>query len=457
MREVRLINRVSDPRSLRYAWKNLNKQNKYSHGISGITVQKFEENLEEHLSNISKEIRQGIYRFMPNRAVAIQKPNKTYRPLQIPEIRDRVVLKAIAMELENQFRVLLSESKGVSFAYQKGTGIRHAFEKIEEHYGTGSVIILEADIVNFFGTVNKDSLLHNDIFPKLPDDTLNQLITDALNQKVVGVEDLPKAQAEAFKGIDGGIPQGNPLSPLLSNIYLRPFDDFAIARGSKMVRYADDFVVMCSSKEDAQTTFNEMKKFLRDRLKLNLYDLGSKSSITNPKSNNFVFLSIQFDGLRKFPSLENVEKFKNKIRSVCNTSTGELSVIELLTKVKNRYEGWLSAFFFTDVDRYEKGLDYFIDRQLFLALAKMDWKFSSGSKGSLPYEYRQTNESKDCLSKGQRFSSGVPRMSTHLIRIRQEEPNQIDTAKTTDTSNRGGAKMGQFNLLKKFINWFTGK
>lgn len=127
---------------------------------------------------------------------------------------------------------------------------------------------------------------------------------------------------------------------------------------------------------------------------------------------------------KKFPSRENVEKFKNKIRSVTNIASDETSVIKLLTKVKNRYEGWLSAFFFTDVDRYEKELDFYLDRQLFLSLSKMEWKFSSGSKGELPHAYRHPGESADCLSNLQRLNSGVPMMMDHLNRVRKENEEE---------------------------------
>lgn len=429
MADKSLLYKISSEKALHSAWKKLNTTNPYSHGASGLTIEKFKVNLDEHIANISQDLRKSTYKFSPNRAVVIQKDNGSFRPLQVPEIKDRLVLKSIALELDYQFHDLLSLSKGLSFAYQKKLGIRQALEAIEEHYTNGKKVVLETDIVNFFGEVDKNKLLTDIVFPKLPDPSINELISNGLNQNISGIDKLPTNQAKVFDNVGTGIPQGNPLSPLLSNIYLSPFDSFMKKNNFSMVRYADDFVVMCLDESEAIGCFKAAKMFLLDALGLKLYELDSsnKTSITRPTQGNFVFLSICFNGEKMYPSLDNVEKFKNKIRSVCNISSDQNSVIQLLTKVKNRYEGWLSAFFFTDVDRYREELDYFIDRQLFLALAKSDWKFKSGSIGKVPHKYKHPNESADCLSKVQRQNSGVPIMATYLERIRNMDSTFPET------------------------------
>ncbi|MCH2232440.1 MAG: hypothetical protein MK105_19040 [Crocinitomicaceae bacterium] len=419
-----LLDKISSVSSLKNAWKKLHKGNINSHGVSDITIAKFKENLDENLELLSKKLTDKKFKFSPNRAVAIQKSKGGYRPLQIPEIKDRVVLKALAIELEEQFRSIIFDSLGISFAYQKNTGVRDAVECMVRHYNDGYPIILEADIVNFFGEVNKQDLLENKVFSVLPDDSLNELITAGLNQSISGVSDLRPEQAKAFENIGEGIPQGNPLSPLLSNVFLSPFDQFMKSKGYRMVRYADDFVVLCKDKKQAEICFDDSSNFLRNTLNLKLYDLTSeKSSITDPKKSEFVFLSIQFDGQMLFPSLSSVRRLKSKMLSVCQMRN--INAVILLTKVQNRLDGWVSSFFYTDVDRYAEEIDFYVDRQLFLALSKFEWKFKD--RGVLPSKYR-TGTSSDCLTKKQRRFSGVSEVKTLLEGKRNEADKENEEA-----------------------------
>lgn len=422
---ITLLEKIASEQSLLNAWYKLDKSNLDSHGVSGVTVEQFKKNYEERISSISQELLDNNFTFSATRAVAILKKKGKYRPLQIPEIKDRIVLKSIALELESHFKPLLDKSKGLSFAYQKGLGVRNAIKKIGKLYNKGNEIILEADIKNFFGEVDKESLLLKDIFPNLPDDTINDLIVQGLSQPLNGITSLSKQEALAFKDVDTGIPQGNALSPLLSNIFLSPFDLFLKSKGFQLVRYADDFVVLCENEEQALECFNLSSQFLKNKLCLELYDLDSeKSAIVNPTKERFIFLSVEFDGEKFFPSQESFDKLKNKMRSVCNLPANRITLIDLLTKVKNRLEGWVSAFFYTDMDRYVEELDFFIDRQVLLGIRKFQWRLTSESKGELPTEYRNGERFKDCLSRKQRKGSGIPLASETLKRIRDKVKNK---------------------------------
>ena len=109
------------------------------------------------------------------------------------------------------------------------------------------------------------------------------------------------------------------------------------------------------------------------------------------------FLSVTFDGNMFYPSFANVERLKNKIRDVCN-GKDKYCVSTLLIKIKNKLDGWVSAFYYTDIQRYSSEIDAFINRQLYLSLAKMGWKFTASSLGKLPHKFRHKNESPKCLS-----------------------------------------------------------
>lgn len=391
---MNLLNKISSVESLRLAWAKLEKFNKESHGLTGETIAEFELNKEDKILSISKRLQEGTYQFSPYRAVLIPKSKGKFRPLQIPEVSDRVVIKAIAIELEEHFKELLEKSRGLSFAYQKGLGVKEAVEKINEYCQNGYSYVLEADLINFFGTVDKDSLLNDVVFKRLSDTTINTLIQQALNQSIGNLDSFNVEQKKYFENIDKGIPQGNALSPLLSNIFLSPFDLRLQDKGFKLVRYADDFVIMCTSEKECEEAYIECCTVLEE-LNLNIHKLeeGGKTRIVNfNKHDTMDFLSVTFDGNMFYPSFANVERLKNKIRDVCN-GKDKYCVSTLLIKIKNKLDGWVSAFYYTDIQRYSSEIDAFINRQLYLSLAKMGWKFTASSLGKLPHKFRHKNES----------------------------------------------------------------
>lgn len=406
---MNLLNKISSVESLRLAWARLEKFNKESHGLTGETIAEFELNKEDKILSISKRLQEGTYQFSPYRAVLIPKSKGKFRPLQIPEVSDRVVIKAIAIELEEHFKELLEKSRGLSFAYQKGLGVKEAVEKINEYCQNGYSYVLEADLINFFGTVDKDSLLNDVVFKGLSDTTINTLIQQALNQSIGNLDSFNVEQKKYFENIDKGIPQGNALSPLLSNIFLSPFDLRLKDKGFKLVRYADDFVIMCTSEKECEEAYIECCTVL-EKLNLNIHKLeeGGKTRIVNfNKHDTMDFLSVTFDGNVFYPSFANVERLKSKIRDVCN-GKDKYCVSTLLIKIKNKLDGWVSAFYYTDIQRYSSEIDAFINRQLYLSLAKMGWKFTASSLGKLPHKFRHKNESPKCLSFLQRKNSGIP-------------------------------------------------
>lgn len=349
-----LLEKISSVESLKKAWDNLDKTNKSSHGISRETIADFEKNKDDKITSISSYLSKGKYFFSPNRAVLIPKSNGKFRPLQIPEVSDRVVLKSIAIELEEIFKPVIEKSDGFSFAYQKDIGVKDAIFKIIEHYNNGYVYSLEADLINFFGMVNKEDLLTKYIYPNLQDDSINKLLQKALNQKLEGLEKFDNEKKSNFDNVEKGIPQGNPLSPLFSNIYLAPFDSFLIAKDYKLVRYADDFVILCKTKEECEDAYRDCCKILKE-LKLDIHSLeeGKKTKILKIDVDFLTFLSVTFDGKEIYPSLANFERLKSKIRDFCNGEAHH-TVFSLLKKIINVQDGWISAFIYTNLDKYSK-------------------------------------------------------------------------------------------------------
>lgn len=418
-----LLERISNLENLQTAWNQLFKLNKSSHGLSGETIEQFESNKEDKLRSISDRLKSGKYQFSENRGVLISKGgNKGFRPLQIPEISDRVVIKSIAIELENIFESTIKKSEGYSFAYQKSIGVKDALLKIKEHYENGYKFALEADLKNFFGTVDKVRLLDNEIYKNLPDTTINELIKSALSQKVGNIDTFDGEQKKYFSGIENGIPQGNALSPLLSNIYLSDFDTELIKNGYKLVRYADDFVILCKTNEESKKAY-EFSKVLLENLKLEIHSLKDKgkTKISEIDTEKIIFLSVAFDGKNLYPSDENFKKLINKIWEL-NKDKVPLNVLDYLKKLRNKHDGWISAFIYTDVLRYAEELDFQINRALYMKLNSIDWKLANSSVSKLPKKYSSKNSSRNCLSEKQRISSGIP-LTKNLIefKLKKEE------------------------------------
>lgn len=359
-----LLNQLASIAHLTTAWNLLNKENEDSYGFSGTTIRDFAQNLDTSLAEISKQLLEGTFHFSPTRAAIIKKDNGKYRPLQIPEIRDRVVLKAMAILLEQQLTGILSKSEGVSFAYQQGKGVREAVLKMKSSYQKGGKVILKADIINFFEEVQKETLLKELIFPSLMDDSINKLISESLSQKLKGLKWLKKKHQDLFRNAGKGIPQGNPLSPLLSNIYLSKFDVQLKDAGYALIRYADDFIVIFASDEEARVGYEKIAKLLREEFSLAIHPLGNKDAkteIIDPSENEFSYLSIKFDGKNVYPGRETVGRLKTLIKQAIKK--GHLNP-QLFTSIYQTIEKWIAIYSYLDIERYFNEIDAFVKVEL---------------------------------------------------------------------------------------------
>ncbi|MEK6511822.1 reverse transcriptase domain-containing protein [Myroides odoratimimus] len=459
-----LLDKISDIDFLNTAWKKLDKSNKDSHGLSGETISSFDKNKDDKISSISNRLKKGQYFFSRTRGVLISKKGKnTFRPLQIPEVQDRVVIKAIALVLEEIFEPTLNKSNGYSFAYQKNLGTKDALLKIKDYYEKGNEYILEADLVNFFGTVNKQELLKNKIFPHLPDQSINKLITNALNQEIGFAPDFDENKLKWFKGIDKGIPQGNALSPLLSNIYLSDFDQNIISDNYNLVRYADDFVIVAPSKEECINAYNKCVTYLQ-RLDLEIHPLekNEKTRITNIKEDTVTFLSVTFDGIYLYPSQENFEKLQDKIWELTKGKI-ELNLFDFIYKLNNKFDGWISAFIYTDLSRYYEELDSTINRVLYIKLEKINWKLKESHLDKVPNNQRKQRTSPFCLSEVQRKWSGISNTKELVVKKlqniqeqeqqeQQEQQQKYSISEEQPLVNKTNNKL--FTLLKVIISVF---
>lgn len=350
------LNQVSDVESLRHAWKTINKHNQRSKGLDDVTIYQFKIGLEQNLSQISGELRSRSYDFNKLRPHAINKPGSPdKRLLQIAAVRDRVVMKAIANFVSPAFEKF---NLPCSFAYVKGGGVDAAVRRIHELIDQGYRTYLEADIINFFGRVNKE-LLWQRFSRHVRHKSLLPLIRQCFDLELGDIENLKTEDQKLFLGADSGIPQGGCLSPMLANFYLYDFDRKMLDSGFNLVRYADDFVIMCESQDRAEQAYTLCNRTLQE-LQLEIHTLGSnKTRIAKFSKDGLGFLGLHLQGKQVIPAKKSRQRFELKIRETLKPHTG-VSLFKTLQKLSNTIHGWGKYYRSMDVAEIFLALDKFI-------------------------------------------------------------------------------------------------
>jgi RNA-directed DNA polymerase len=356
------IRTISERDSLVRAWKEISKRNVRSKGLDNVTIAVFKSRLDANLSEISRELKSDSYKFNKLRAHAIKKTgsNKS-RPLQIATIRDRVVMKAIALYIEPAFRQF---NLDCSFAFIKGRGVNPAIKRIQDLVAAGNKFYFEADILNFFGSVDRKDLWKM-FSQRVRHRSLLPLLHQCFNLELEDLQSHNSEFQELFFGADSGIPQGGVLSPMLANFYLYEFDRRMVNDGFNVVRYADDFVVMCPTEQEARRAHQRSQSILA-ALALSIHPLdapGSKSRIGNYSKEGLMFLGIRFDGDLIFPASKVVNRFKSKVAEVLKPASGD-SLFKTLQKLTNLINGWGKCYRSMRVMSIYIDLDNFIKKSV---------------------------------------------------------------------------------------------
>ena len=406
-----LLNDVSTLPRLRRAWSELNRTYPSSHGPTGVTIRKFGLKLDEHLRFIQLDLRNNRFTFGKYRAVTIPKRSSGVRPIAVADVRDRVVLKAITKRIYPILNSRYKLTRRNNFAFLPRRGVKQAIEKVKYFYERGFHVALKIDIKDFFGSIDRQHLLNELVFPVLaPDVSLNGILIEALTQEA----ELGEVAVEhhgLFTLKDKGIPQGSALSPLLANIYLANFDRIMSKRGYKMVRYADDIVIMSKDIKAARAAHKVCEDELFS-LGLLIHPLGSGrgkySEIIDLGKKPLEYLSICFDGKNMWPAKNKLLEFEEKVSAI-SLDDKRLNVPEMLRGTQSLLRGWLSAFHFVDVDRYLSRLDHIVNVNVAEGLKRRGW-FLKGlhAKNSLT----------PMLAPGHRVKSGIPTAKSILTKIR---------------------------------------
>lgn len=235
-----LIDKVYLPENLTSAVTQV-VRNAGSAGVDHVTVKQYDKKRDDHLRRLGMSLREGTYHPQAIRRVTIPKPGSPQgRPLGIPTVQDRVVQTALRNVLEPIFEAGFAEH---SYGFRPNRGCKDALRRVQGLLNAGYLWVVDADLKSYFDTIPHDRLME-DVRRKVSDGRVLALLESFLSQKIMS--------ATAEWTPEMGTPQGAVISPLLANIYLDPLDHLMAERGFEMVRYADDFVILCKQEADAQ-------------------------------------------------------------------------------------------------------------------------------------------------------------------------------------------------------------
>lgn len=324
-----LIDKVYEPGNLRRAFERV-KANAGAPGVDHETIEMFEAGLEQNLDRIAHLLKGGAYRPQPVKRVWIPKAGtKEQRPLGIPTVRDRVVQTALRHVLEPIFERDFAEH---SYGFRPKRSAKDALRRVDTLLKAGYCWVVDADLKSYYDTIPHQPMLER-VGEKVSDSRVMNLVEAMLKQDVM--DSMREWQP------DGGTPQGAVISPLLSNIYLNPLDQYMQIRGSEMVRYADDFVILCQSQADAIRALEQVQQWT---VTAGLTLHPEKTRIVDAtQPGGFDFLGYHFEQGQRWPRRKSLQKFKDSIRLKTRRANGySLSVIIL--KVNRTMQGWFQYF-----------------------------------------------------------------------------------------------------------------
>lgn len=363
-----LIDKVYQRKNLEMAWEKV-RANKGAGGVDGQSVADFEKQRDEHLDRLHRELRDDVYRPQPVRQVLIPKTGKPgeWRKLGVPTIYDRVCQQALLNRLEPIFE---PEFDDASFGYRRGRSAHGALRKVWQEIGGGSHWIVDADLRDYFGSVQHDKLLAL-VARQVADGRVLRLIEAMLKAgSCVGGQ---HASSER------GTPQGGVISPLLSNILLTPFDREMRERGYRLTRFADDWVVTCETAKQAKEALAAARHILSE-LGVELHP--QKTRIVHVRQ-GFEFLGYKIKqgtrplhlpankirsgvysgALYAYPRDKSIQRFMDAVRRLTRR-TVPLTTTELIQELNPVLAGWGRYYRRAHVRRLFHRLDAWIVRRL---------------------------------------------------------------------------------------------
>jgi RNA-directed DNA polymerase len=325
-----LIDKVWKQENLQSATEQV-LRNQGGAGVDGQSCAKFRQHAPERLKRLQEQIKSGTYTPPPVKRVWIPKlGSKELRPLGIPTVEDRVVQTAVRNVIEPIFEHTFAEH---SYGFRPGRSAKDALRRVDHLLKAGKVWVVDADLKGYFDSIPQDKLLAA-VANQISDGALLDLLGKMLRQGVMET-------GKGWMPTETGTPQGAVVSPLLANIYLNPLDHQMAQAGKEMVRYADDFVVLCESETEAQKVLEKLRQWV-EAAGLTLHPTKTRI-VEASRKGGFDFLGYHFERGYRWPRKKSLDKLKDTIRA--KTQSGRPgSLKDIVRDINACTRGWFEYF-----------------------------------------------------------------------------------------------------------------
>jgi len=343
-----LIDKVYSKKALEKAWLKV-KKNRGAAGVDNISIERFAKNQDKYLEELERELREGTYKPFPVKRVYIDKEPGKKRPLGIPVVKDRIAQQAAKMALEP---ILENEFLDMSYGFRPNRGAKDALREVDKLLKSGYTWVVDVDLAAYFDTIPHDKLMIK-LERYVSDRKFLKLIEKWLDQNIM-------EEGKEWKPTEG-TPQGAVISPLLANLYLHDLDTLITNLGIKMVRYADDFVILTDSEQKAKAVLEIIQKWSQEN---GLTVHPDKTHIGNflIANQGFDFLGYRFENGSRWIRKKSIMKFRDKIRERTKRTCGK-SMNMVIAKLNPILKGWYN--YFKHVNKWTlETFDAFVRRRL---------------------------------------------------------------------------------------------
>jgi RNA-directed DNA polymerase len=324
-----LWDKVCDRGTLAASWEGV-ARNRGAAGGDGVSIERFAAHAERYLDELVAELQAGRHRPSAVRRMYIPKSGGGKRPLGIPTVKDRIVQGALKRVLEPIFEW---EFRPESYGFRPGRGAKDALREVDAALKAGRHWVVDADLKGYFDNIPHDALME-EVQARISDGRVLALIDAYLKADILdGLEQWTPT---------GGTPQGAVISPLLANLYLHGLDCRMSERGYRIVRYADDFVILCRDETEARAALHEVQTWCAAR-RLTLHPDKTHIGDCRRSGEGFEFLGYRFEGGRRWVRKKSRNALKDKIRAKTRRNRGA-SLAAIIADLNPMLRGWFGYF-----------------------------------------------------------------------------------------------------------------
>ena len=324
-----LMDKTVRPETLMAAWQKV-ASNGGAAGVDRQGIDRFGARSEVYLSELAQALRERRYEPLPVRRVDIPKGDGKTRPLGIPTVKDRIVQTALKFVLEPIFE---AQFRNGSYGFRPGRGCKDALREVDGLIRQGYTFVVDADLQSYFDTIPRERLMQR-VEEQISDGAVLELVDKFLRQDVMqdGKRWTPT----------GGTPQGAVISPLLANVYLHPLDVLMEESGHRMVRYADDFVILCRGREEAMAVLEQVRRWVEEN-GLTLHPEKTHVGDCQQEGEGFDFLGYRFEAGRRLVRDKSLQRLKERIRAKTRRTRGD-SLACIVADLNPMLKGWFAYF-----------------------------------------------------------------------------------------------------------------